>query len=251
MEGAYSTTSATGRQLHSKSNSSSSFKLLSVTRWESSELIAAKNRTTTSRLTPPRYTGLNFLRNYTIKRILLSQPHMINILSQRFGLPNPFFSKTRSSRSNLLLHYKLTTEERGREDCFPYLFKEAVYTLLFIELTTRPAIMHAAWQVFRYCQNPNRHYWDAITQTFTCPNGTMDYGIWLGGNRKGLRRWQKRLPLHHPRDFLLPSRTASWSSKKQPYTASDDQLAEIFTKVPTGQKLTTIRPNTCLGRNSL
>lgn len=57
---------------------------------------------------------------------------------------------------------------------------------MYLTFMMRPDISYAVGQVSKYSQNPIESHWNAVTQIFAYLNGTMDFGIWLGGERMGL-----------------------------------------------------------------
>ena len=136
------------------------------------------------------------------------------------------------------IHLTANTQPKseGEKTASPYPFKEAVGALLYLALMTRPDISYAVGQVSRYCQNPNQQHWDAVTQIFAYLNGTIDYGIWLGGNRKGLIGYTDADFAGDRNDyrstsggiFFFNGGPVSWFSKKQPCTALSTTESEYI-----------------------
>jgi hypothetical protein len=134
---------------------------------------------------PTRYIGLNMSRDRPKKRIFVSQSHMIEKLSSRFGMSN-LAPKSIPADPSIRLIANKSPKSEGEKTTSPYPYREAVGALLYLALMTRPDISYAVGQVSKYCQNPNESHWNAVTQIFAYLNGTMDFGIWLGGERTGL-----------------------------------------------------------------
>jgi hypothetical protein len=184
---------------------------------------------------PTRYIGLNILRDRTTNRIFLSQSHMIEKISQRFGMSN-LFPKTVPADPTIHLTTNHQPKSEGEKTASPYPYKEAVGALLYLALMSRPDISYAVGQVSRYCQNPNQHHWKAVTQIFAYLNGTMDYGIWLGGNRNGLTGYTDADFAGDRNDyrstsggiFFFNGGPVSWFSKKQPCTALSTTESEYI-----------------------
>ena len=115
---------------------------------------------------------------------------------------------------------------------FPY--REAVGALLYIALMTRPDISYAVGQVSKFCQNPDESHWKAVTQIFAYLNGTLEFGIWLGGSRSGLVGFTDADFAGDTTDYRSTSGSifffhggpVAWSSKKQPCTALSTTEAE-------------------------
>ena len=84
-----------------------------------------------------------------------------------------------------------------------------------------PVFSYAVGQVSRKCENPNQYRWKArVTQIFACLNGTVEFRIWLGGNRNGLTSYTNADYAGDRNDYRSTSREiVSFSSIKQLCTA--------------------------------
>ena len=67
-----------------------------------------------------------------------------------------------------------------------YSLNEAVGALLYLALQTRPDLADAVCQVAKFCRNPQIEHWRALDQIFGYVKATKKFGIWIGGEKKGL-----------------------------------------------------------------
>jgi hypothetical protein len=184
---------------------------------------------------PTRYIGLNISRDRPNKRIFVSQSHMIEKLSSRFGMSN-LAPKSIPADPSIRLIANKSPKSEGEKTTSPYPYREAVGALLYLALMTRPDISYAVGQVSKYCQNPNESHWNAVTQIFAYLNGTMDFGIWLGGERTGLIGYTDADYAGDKNDYRSTSGSifffhggpVSWSSKKQTCTVLSTTEAEYI-----------------------
>lgn len=75
-----------------------------------------------------------------------------------------------------------TEEEKEIMNKIPY--REAIGSLLFLTLTTRPDISYAVNLLSRYCENPGPKHWGAIERIFRYLKGTMDLKLRYGGTEE-------------------------------------------------------------------
>ena len=61
------------------------------------------------------------------------------------------------------------------------LYQEAVGSLMYLMICTRPDIAFAVSFLSRFSSNPGIKHWQAVKQVFKYLNGTRNYGITLGG----------------------------------------------------------------------
>ena len=184
---------------------------------------------------PTRYIGLNISRDQPNKRVFIFQSHIIEKLSSRFGM-SKMIPKTIPADPSIRLIASKCPKSEGEKTTSPYPYREAVGALLYLALMTRPDISYAVGQVSKYCQNPNESHWNAVTQIFAYLNGTMDFGIWLGGERTGLIGYTDADFAGDKSDYRSTSGSifffhggpVSWSSKKQSCTALSTTEAEYI-----------------------
>ncbi|KMQ86178.1 integrase core domain protein [Lasius niger] len=56
-------------------------------------------------------------------------------------------------------------------------YKEAVGSLLYLAMVTRPDIAYAVKAVNQYAKSPNKQHWNAVKRIIKYIKGTIDYGI--------------------------------------------------------------------------
>ncbi|KAH9724536.1 Integrase catalytic domain-containing protein [Citrus sinensis] len=122
--------------------------------------------------------GIKLLRDRKNKTLALSQAVYIDKILVRFSMENsktgllPFrhgitFSKDESPK---------TSEEIERMRRVPY--AEAVGSLMYVLLCTKPDICFAVWMVRRYQSNPGPEHWTAVKHIMK--KSTSDYVFTLG-----------------------------------------------------------------------
>ena len=101
---------------------------------------------------------------------------------------------------------------------------------------THPDISYAVGQVTKYCSNPYQSHWGAVLHIFAYLVGTIDYGIWLGGEKRGLTSYTDA-DFAGDRDycsstsggiFFLHGGPVAWYSKKQPDIAQSTTESEYI-----------------------
>lgn len=68
-------------------------------------------------------------------------------------------------------------EIKGTNDCVKVPYKEAIGSLLFLAMTTRPDIAYSVCIVSQYADKPMKIHWNAIKRILKYLKGTRDYGI--------------------------------------------------------------------------
>ena len=120
------------------------------------------------------FVGLSITRDRKEKTLHVSQPDYTRTILRRYhmdqchpvrlpAIPGTFLSK--------------------REDTQDFLqapFKEAVGSLMYLMLSSRPDIAFAVNQVSQFCANPLREHWSAVKRILSYLQGTSEYGIRFG-----------------------------------------------------------------------
>ena len=77
-------------------------------------------------------------------------------------------------------HARLSNNvERNPNDSFP--FREAVGSLMFVAICTRPDIAFAVNQVAQFSTNPAKAPWEAVKRILSYLRGTITSGVCYGG----------------------------------------------------------------------
>jgi hypothetical protein len=65
-------------------------------------------------------------------------------------------------------------------------YQEAVSSLMYAAVATRPDISFAILTLSQFLENPGEHYWDAIKRIFCYLSGTHDLQLTFGSNHHDL-----------------------------------------------------------------
>jgi hypothetical protein len=123
-----------------------------------------------------RFLGVEISRNRK-KELTAAQPLFTLALLKRFRMENCHPKPVPADP-----HTHLSTEmspknekEEGDMEKIPY--REAVGSLLYLAMTTRPDIAFAVGQVSQFCQNPGNKHWNAVKRIFAYLAGTPYHGL--------------------------------------------------------------------------
>ena len=101
-------------------------------------------------------------------------------------------------------------------------YHEAVGTLMYTSLGTRPDITYAVQTVSHFSKNPGYTHWEAVKKIFRYLKGTKDLWLSYGGQQKELTGYANAdgnmAKYGHAISgyaFLLHGGAISWSTKRQ------------------------------------
>ena len=119
-------------------------------------------------------TGTTFLSQYQFTKTAVEKflPEHSGVLDTPCD-PSVNLSKTMCPQS---------AQERGEMESVPY--RQAVGTLLWLSLGTRPDISYAVSQVAKYNENPGNEHWKAVKRIFRFLKGSMKRGLKFYGINK-------------------------------------------------------------------
>ena len=105
--------------------------------------------------------------------ILATQTHYIIRILKKFNLneANPV-SVPADVHQNLTL-----IEENNSEKTVNFPYREAVGSLMFLAMVTRPDIAFSVGVVSRHCEKPTKIHWNAVKRIFKYLKGTIDFGL--------------------------------------------------------------------------
>jgi len=166
--------------------------------------------------------GIEVQRIREERRILLSQRSYIDSILRRYGLddlkpvsipmdPNVRLTSAQSPKS---------TEDFARMRNIPY--HEAVGSLMYASLGTRPDITYAVQTLSRFSTNPGIEHWEAVKRVFRYLKGTKEMWLSYGGQRRELEGYadadgsmaeDRRAVSGYA--FLIHGGAVSWSAKRQ------------------------------------
>lgn len=188
--------------------------------------------------------GVRVVRNRALNRISIDQELYIEDILKRFQMSdcNPVTSPMdvgqRISRD------LCPKSEEEKEDMRSVPYREAIGSLLFLGMLTRPDITFATNFLARYCENPGRVHWGAVKRIFRYLRGTSRWKLTFGENDEHLvgytdSDWAADLDQRKSTSaylFTLYGGAISWSSKRQPTTALSSTEAEYMALVATIQE---------------
>lgn len=166
--------------------------------------------------------GIKITRDRDAHTISLSQASYIDAILARFALadatpqgspmiPGLVYSKD---------HSPTTPDEVMRMQKTPY--REAIGSLMYAAVATRPDIAFAVSALSQFLANPGIAHWEAVKRVFRYLAGTKTYELTYGSERHGLEGFTDAdgATQEHRRAisgyaFLIDGGAISWSSRKQ------------------------------------
>jgi hypothetical protein len=166
--------------------------------------------------------GIKITRDFAERTISLSQHSYIEAIITRFDFndlkpsamaldPNMPLSKSQSPTSIM---------DIARMKHVPY--REAVGSLMYAAMATRPDIAFAVSTVSQFNDNPGWPHWEAVKHIYKYLNGTKNLVLVYGGEKRGLQGYVDAdgASQDHRRAitgyvFMVDGGAVSWSSKKQ------------------------------------
>ena len=101
------------------------------------------------------FVGLKITRDWSKMTVYLSQPEYINKIIHKFHMEEcQPKSLPADPNSRLVTNKKPLLEENAEKESFPY--REAVGSLIYLAVTSRPDIAYAVNQVAQHSENPNK-----------------------------------------------------------------------------------------------
>lgn len=156
------------------------------------------------------------------RTLSLSQTSYIDSIVRRYGLEDAKpVSTPMDPHSNLSTSQSpTTTAEIAEMRNVPY--REAVGSLMYASLGTRPDITYAVAILSRYSDNPGRAHWDAVRRVLRYLKGTRTLRLTYGVKALDLVGYTDADgSMHEDRKaisgyaFLIDGGAVSWSSKRQ------------------------------------
>jgi hypothetical protein len=166
--------------------------------------------------------GIQVTRDRAARTISLSQAVYIRSIIARFALadakacstpmvPGASYSKSDSPTS---------PDEAARMRKVPY--REAIGSLMYAAVATRPDIAYAVSTLSQFLENPGEAHWQAVKRIFRYLAGTCELALTYGGERHDLHGYTDAdgASQEHRRAisgyaFIIDGGAVSWRSKKQ------------------------------------
>ena len=178
--------------------------------------------------------GVKILRDRSKKLLGLSQQTYIKKVLERFQMHNckPIDTPVAKNVSLSLDMCPKTKDEKEKMARVPY--ANAVGSLMYAMMCTRPDICYAVGLVSRFQSNPGLAHWKAVKRILRYLKGTADYVLCYQGSDLRMigysdADWGSDLDERKSTSgyaFLLNNGAITWSSKKQPCIALSTMEAE-------------------------
>lgn len=118
-------------------------------------------------------------------------------------------------------------------------YRQAIGSLLFLSIITRPDIGFAVSLLSRYCENPGKAHWGAVKRIFRYLKGTMRYNLTYGATENGLTGycdadWASDMDQRKSTTgyvYTMFGGAVSWNCKRQPTIALSSTEAEYMSMV--------------------
>jgi transposase InsO family protein len=124
--------------------------------------------------TPELLLGIHVQRNRKERIITLTQTHYIDSIVEKFGMKDAKPVSTPLDPNVVLkeIHPDDPVNEKSSR-----LFAQAVGSLMYATIATRPDIAHAVNALAQFTRNPQPSHWTAIKRVFRYLKGTRTHGI--------------------------------------------------------------------------
>lgn len=189
------------------------------------------------------FVGLTITRDRKEKKLYVSQPDYTRKILQRFHMndchpvslpisPGTHLSRPTEELSNLRIP-----------------FKEAIGSLMYLMISTRPDIAFSVNQVSQFSENPQPDHWKAVKQILSYLNGTLEYGILFGPNLTSISGYTDSDyagNIHTRRStsgfiFMLNGGPVAWSSRRQKCVSLSTTEAEFVAACEAAKECTWLR----------
>lgn len=137
-----------------------------------------RDRFEISIMDPTCFVGLQIARDRTKKTLKISQSYYISRIVGRFGLENAKKVSTPFD-ANLVLT-KAGTVDGNDADVIDVPYREAIGSLNYALIGSRPDIAYAMGVLSSYCAAPRKVHWNAVKRVIIYLRETAHYGLTYG-----------------------------------------------------------------------
>jgi len=128
-------------------------------------------------LSADRLVGVNMTRDRERRQLFFTQPHYITSILEKFNMAGCNTGAIPADPNARLSSLMSPTDEEEMAEMRLVPYREAIGSLIYLAVMTRPDISYAVGQVSQYCQNPGRAHWNAIKHILPHLKETINYGI--------------------------------------------------------------------------
>lgn len=174
--------------------------------------------------------GIQVTKNPEIRRMFLHQSDYATLLLQGFQMQNSKPMATRVDQA-----YLKDVDLQANYDAASFPYREAIGSLMYSMIGTRPGLAFAVGKLSQKCRNPTAKDWKAVKRVLPYISATLNYMIiyqdaeewgvsgYSDSDWAGCRESRKSVSGFV---FLCARGTVSWRSKKQTVVAKSSCEAE-------------------------
>ena len=192
--------------------------------------------------------GIHVKRDWISRTITLLQTAYINSVVKQFNLETASPLRTPIDPNAQLLRDQCPSTPQQIEDMQKVPYREAIGSLMYAAIGTRPDITYAVTTLSQYLQNPGRPHWEQAKRVIQYLKGTCGSELTFGpsGGAKGFAdaNWANYVDDCHSicgYVFMLNGGAISWSSKKQLVVALSSTEAEYIGITHAAKEATWVR----------
>lgn len=193
---------------------------------------------------PSYYVGMELKRDRETRTVRVSQRGYLTRVLQRFGLSE---ASPISCPIDPTLKLAKASETEDEHDC-PY--REAVGSLNYAAVISRPDIAHSVNLLARFCNKPTKTHWSMVKRVMRYLKATLDYALVLGPGAAHLHGysdsdWGGDMDERKSTSgfvFMLLGGPVAWSSGLQELSALSVAEAEVIALAEAVKQCLWLRP---------